>query len=58
MDYQITKLLQMIGLAGVSAGDEGAKCIIFGHSRKKDFYKKFIHEPLPIESHLDHYLQV
>jgi pre-mRNA-splicing helicase BRR2 len=59
VDYQITKLLQMIGRAGVSAnGDEGAKCIIFGHSRKKDFYKKFIHEPLPIESHLDHYLQV
>jgi pre-mRNA-splicing helicase BRR2 len=57
VDYQITKLLQMIGRAGVAGTDESAKCIIFGHSRKKEFYKKFIHEPLPIESHLDHYLQ-
>jgi len=30
--------------------------VIFGHSRKKEFYKKFIYEPLPIESHFDHYL--
>jgi len=57
VDYQITKLLQMIGRAGVPGTDASAKCIIFGHSRKKEFYKKFIHEPLPIESHLDHYLQ-
>jgi pre-mRNA-splicing helicase BRR2 len=29
---------------------------LFCYSPKKEFYKKFIFEPLPIESHLDHYL--
>lgn len=25
-------------------------------SSKKDFFKKFLYEPLPVESHLDHCL--
>lgn len=29
---------------------------MFGSARRKEFYKKFIYEPLPIESHLDQYL--
>jgi len=57
VDYPITKVLQMIGKAGRPGVDDSSKCIIFGHSKKKEFYKKFIYEPLPIESHLDHYLQ-
>jgi pre-mRNA-splicing helicase BRR2 len=36
--------------------DTSAKCSIFCVSSKKDFYKKFLYDPLPIESHLDHYL--
>jgi pre-mRNA-splicing helicase BRR2 len=53
VDYPITTLLEMIGKAGRPGEDDFAKCIIYGHSRRKEFYKKFIHEPLPIESHLD-----
>jgi len=56
VDYPITDMLQMIGRAGRPGIDESAICVIFGHSRKKEFYKKFIYEPLPIESHFDHYL--
>eukprot|EP01127_Copromyxa_protea_P004841 TRINITY_DN1465_c0_g2_i1.p1 TRINITY_DN1465_c0_g2~~TRINITY_DN1465_c0_g2_i1.p1 ORF type:complete len:2175 (-),score=565.90 TRINITY_DN1465_c0_g2_i1:144-6668(-) len=53
VDYPITTVLEMLGKAGRPGEDESAKCLIFGHSRRKEFYKKFIHEPLPIESHLD-----
>lgn len=33
-----------------------AKCVLMCQSSKRDFFKKFLFEPLPIESHLDHCL--
>jgi pre-mRNA-splicing helicase BRR2 len=30
--------------------------MIFCHSSKKDYYKKFLYEPFPVESHLNRYL--
>lgn len=30
--------------------------MILCQSSKKDFFKKFLYEPLPVESHLDHCL--
>jgi pre-mRNA-splicing helicase BRR2 len=56
VDYPISDVLQMVGRAGRPKLDDSAKCILFCYSPKKEFYKKFIFEPLPIESHLDHYL--
>lgn len=56
VDYTITNLLNMVGKAGRPNIDESAKCLIYGHARRKEYYKKFIYEPLPIESHLDQYL--
>ncbi len=32
------------------------KAVILCQSSKKDFFKKFLYEPLPVESHLDHCL--
>jgi len=32
------------------------KCTIFCPGPKKEFYKKFLYEPFPVESHLDQYL--
>ena len=26
------------------------------HAPRKEYYKKFLFEPLPVESHLDHFL--
>lgn len=26
------------------------------HAPRKDYYRKFVFEPLPVESHLDHFL--
>ena len=56
VDYPITDVLQMMGRAGRDGRDDCGKCILLCHSPKKDYYKKFLYEPLPVESHLDHCL--
>lgn len=55
-DYPLTDLIQMAGRANRPREDDDAKCVLLCQSSKKDFYKKFLYEPLPIESHLDHCL--
>jgi pre-mRNA-splicing helicase BRR2 len=55
-DYPISDVLQMIGRTGRAGVDEGGKCMLFCHTPKKEFYKKFIYEPLPIESQLHLFL--
>lgn len=56
VDYPITDVLQAMGCASRPGKDESAVCVILCHAPKKDFYKKFLYEPLPIESHLEHFL--
>ena len=52
VDYPITDVLQMMGRAGrIQFSDSGVACI-FVQDTKKDFYKKFLHEPFPVESSL------
>lgn len=53
-DYPITDVLQMIGRANRPLDDNDAKCVLMCQNSKKDFFKKFLNEPLPVESHLDH----
>ncbi|MCL4126057.1 UNVERIFIED_CONTAM: hypothetical protein GTU68_057642 [Idotea baltica] len=55
-DYSITDVMQMVGRANRPNDDDEAKCVLMCHSSKKDYFKKFLFEPLPIESHLDHSL--
>ncbi|GBP96191.1 Putative U5 small nuclear ribonucleoprotein 200 kDa helicase [Eumeta japonica] len=55
-DYPITDVLQMIGRANRPIEDADAKCVLMCQASKKDFFKKFLNESLPIESHLDHRL--
>ncbi|GIY38375.1 u5 small nuclear ribonucleoprotein 200 kDa helicase [Caerostris extrusa] len=55
-DYSITDVLQMVGRANRPAIDEDGKCVLLCQSSKKDFFMKFLYEPLPVESHLDHCL--
>ena len=50
VDYPINDMLQMMGAHALH------KCVFFCHTSKKDHWKKLLYEPLPIESHLDHYL--
>ncbi|XP_073981817.1 U5 small nuclear ribonucleoprotein l(3)72Ab [Rhodnius prolixus] len=55
-DYPITEVIQMVGRANRPLEDDDAKVVVLCQSSKKDFFKKFLSEPLPIESHLDHKL--
>ncbi|KAL1138953.1 hypothetical protein AAG570_009015 [Ranatra chinensis] len=55
-DYPITDVIQMVGRANRPLEDDDARCVVMCQNSKKDFFKKFLSEPLPIESHLDHRL--
>lgn len=56
VDYPIADLLHIMGMASRQAIDTSGKCVIMCHTPKKDHLKKLLYEPLPVESHLDHYL--
>ena len=37
----------------VSGSDTRGKAMVFCNAPRKEYYKKFLSEPLPLESHLD-----
>lgn len=55
-DYPVTDVLQMMGRATVPGPDETARCVLMCHTPKKEYYKKFVFEAFPVESHLDQFL--
>lgn len=55
-DYAVTDVMQMIGKANRPLDDHDAKGLLMCQKSKKEFYKKFLTESLPVESHLDHRL--
>jgi len=55
VDYTVGTLVRMMGRAS-RHDPEGGKCIILCHAPKKEYLKKLLYEPLPVESHLDQYL--
>ncbi|KAJ3274830.1 DEIH-box ATPase [Terramyces sp. JEL0728] len=56
IDYPVTDMLQMMGRATKTIGGDVAKCVLMCTTIKKDFYKKFLNEALPVESYLNHFL--
>ncbi|KAF7323081.1 hypothetical protein HMN09_00088200 [Mycena chlorophos] len=57
IDYPVMDVLQMMGRACRPMEDERSRCVLMCQQTRKDFYKKFLAEGLPIESHLPtHYL--
>ena len=50
VDYPVTDVLQMMGRAGRPQYDDCGVAVILVHDIKKDFYKKFLYEPFPVES--------
>jgi len=52
VDFPITDVLQMMGRAGRPQFDDSGVARVFVHDVKKNFYKKFLHEPFPVESSL------
>ena len=55
-DYPVTDLLQMMGHANRPLQDDSGKCVILCYAPRKEYYKKFLFEAFPIESHLQHFL--
>ncbi|KAG8908173.1 DEIH-box ATPase [Tulasnella sp. 403] len=56
VDYPVTDVLQMLGRACRPGQDESSRCVLMCQQTRKDFYKKFLAEGLPIESHLPTHL--
>ena len=56
VDYAIADVLQMMGRACRPLIDSSSRCILMCQQTRKDFFKKFLNEALPVESSLPHYL--
>jgi activating signal cointegrator complex subunit 3 len=52
VDFPVTDVLQMVGRAGRPQFDTHAVAVILVHAPKKNFYKRFMYEPFPVESQL------
>lgn len=52
VDFPITDVLQMMGRAGRPQFDTHGVAVIMVAEAKKNFYRKFLYEPFPVESHL------
>ncbi|KAL6143574.1 hypothetical protein ACLB2K_054269 [Fragaria x ananassa] len=55
-DLPVTDLLHMMGHANQSQLNDSGKCIILCQTPRKEYYRKFLYEAFPVESHLHHYL--
>ncbi|EXJ57953.1 hypothetical protein A1O7_05376 [Cladophialophora yegresii CBS 114405] len=56
VDYQISEILQMFGRATRPGEDDVGKGVLMVPAVKREYYKKFLNEALPIESHLQLWL--
>jgi activating signal cointegrator complex subunit 3 len=52
IDYPLTDVLQMIGRAGRPQFDTEGIAQVLCHEPKKNFYRKFLYDPFPVESAL------
>lgn len=52
-DYPLTDLLQMVGRAGRPGVDARGVAVLLCHAPRKEYYKRFLYSPIPVESHLD-----
>ncbi|KAE9553444.1 hypothetical protein FO519_003357 [Halicephalobus sp. NKZ332] len=56
VDFPVTDVLQMIGRAGRPQYDDSAVAVVYVQDVKKNFYKRFLYEPFPVESSLLRFL--
>ena len=56
IDYPISEILQMFGKASRPSEDKSSRGVLMVPAVKREYYKKFLNEALPIESHLQVYL--
>ena len=56
IDYPLDELHEMVSKCGRPGLDQSSYCLLYCYSPTKDWLKKFLFEPIPIESHLHHFL--
>ena len=56
IDYPVSEILQMYGKASRPGQDKLGRGVLMVNAVKRDYYKKFLNEALPVESHLQAYL--
>lgn len=56
IDYPISEILQMFGKASRPGQDKFGRGVLMVPAVKREYYKKFLSEALPVESHLQVYL--
>ncbi|KAI9758811.1 MAG: hypothetical protein M4579_002825 [Chaenotheca gracillima] len=56
IDYPLSEVLQMFGKASRPLVDKTSRGLLMVPAVKREYYKKFLNEALPIESHLQVYL--
>ncbi len=56
IDYPISEVLQMFGKASRPLKDKTSRGVLMVPAVKREYYKKFLNEALPIESHLQVFL--
>ena len=56
IDYPISEILQMFGKANRPLDDKSGRGVLMVPATKREYYKKFLNEALPIESHLQVYM--
>ena len=55
-DIPMTSILQMTGYACRPLVDSSSALILFTQHNRKELYKRFLYQPLPVESQLQHHL--
>ncbi|KAJ4295696.1 Pre-mRNA-splicing helicase BRR2 [Collariella sp. IMI 366227] len=56
VDYPLSEVLQMFGKAVQPSKDGRSRGVLMLPAVKREYYKKFLNEALPVESHLHHFL--
>ena len=56
VDYPIEEMHEMLAKSGRPGTDQQSVCLLYCYSPSKDYLKKFLFEPVPVESHLHHFL--
>jgi pre-mRNA-splicing helicase BRR2 len=56
LDYPLTEVLQMFGKAGRPSEDRDCRGVLMCPDVKRNYYRKFLSEALPIESQLQSYM--
>ena len=57
IDYSLPEVLQMLGKSTQPGDEESTRCVLLCQATRKDYFRKFLAEGLPLESRLNAYAQ-